>query len=106
MTGMTDAAGFLTRPPELDGIDLRVGTVIEASAGTGKTYLLEHLVLDLVATGRARLEEILVVTFTERATAELLARVRARIDEALSSPDSDGDGAPRGGPAAAARGAQ
>jgi exodeoxyribonuclease V beta subunit len=94
MTGMTDAAGFLTRPPELDGIDLRVGTVIEASAGTGKTYLLEHLVLDLVATGRARLEEILVVTFTERATAELLARVRARIDEALSSPDSDGDGAP------------
>jgi exodeoxyribonuclease V beta subunit len=89
---MTGAPGSLTRPLELDGIDLRVGTVIEASAGTGKTYLLEHLVLDLVATGRARLEEILVVTFTERATAELLARVRARIDEALSAPD--GDGAP------------
>ena len=91
MTRMTGAPGFLTRPLELDGIDLRVGTVIEASAGTGKTYLLEHLVLDLVATGRARLEEILVVTFTERATAELLARVRARIDEALSAPDVDGD---------------
>jgi len=81
------ASARLVRPPELDELDLGVGTVIEASAGTGKTYLLEHLVLDLVLTGRARLEEILVVTFTERATAELLARIRAKIDQALACTD-------------------
>jgi exodeoxyribonuclease V beta subunit len=88
----------LVRPPQLDELDLEVGTVIEASAGTGKTYLLEHLVLELVLTGRARLEEILVVTFTERATAELLARIRAKIDQALSC--ADGGPGTRAGPGA------
>jgi exodeoxyribonuclease V beta subunit len=94
------------RPPELDELDLGVGTVIEASAGTGKTYLLEHLVLELVLTGRARLEEILVVTFTERATAELLARIRAKIDQALACTDegssTDGSGGGDGGGGASA----
>jgi len=55
-------------------------TVVEASAGTGKTYQLEHLVFDLVAEGRALLNEILVVTFTERAASELVARIRGTID--------------------------
>ena len=53
--------------------------VIEASAGTGKTYTLEHLVLDLVIHGRADIEQILVVTFTDAATRELRERIRALI---------------------------
>lgn len=52
--------------------------VIDASAGTGKTYTLEHLVLELVADG-APIEEILVVTFTDKATREMRQRVRARL---------------------------
>ncbi|MBN8616912.1 MAG: UvrD-helicase domain-containing protein [Deltaproteobacteria bacterium] len=52
--------------------------VIDASAGTGKTYTLEHLVLELVAAG-APIEEILVVTFTDKATREMKQRVRARL---------------------------
>jgi exodeoxyribonuclease V beta subunit len=52
--------------------------VIEASAGTGKTHTIEHLVVDLIAGG-TRIDEILVVTFTERATAELKRRIRARM---------------------------
>jgi exodeoxyribonuclease V beta subunit len=52
--------------------------VIDASAGTGKTYTLEHLVLELVAGG-APIEEILVVTFTDKATREMKQRVRARL---------------------------
>ncbi len=71
------------RPPVLDAI-LPPGSgpppprpvVIEASAGTGKTFTLEHLVADLVVRG-ATLEEVLVVTFTERATREMRARVRS-----------------------------
>jgi len=64
------------RPPELDQLGTR-HAVVEASAGTGKTYLLEHLVVELLLNHGARIEEILVVTFTERATAELCLRLRS-----------------------------
>jgi exodeoxyribonuclease V beta subunit len=65
------------RPPELNQLGTR-HAVVEASAGTGKTYLLEHLVVELLLNHGARMEEILVVTFTERATAELCLRLRER----------------------------
>jgi exodeoxyribonuclease V beta subunit len=51
--------------------------VVESSAGTGKTFLLEHLFVDLILTHGLSCEEILVVTFTEKATAELMIRLRA-----------------------------
>ncbi|NVK26421.1 MAG: UvrD-helicase domain-containing protein, partial [Flavobacteriia bacterium] len=61
--------------------------LIEASAGTGKTYTIANLYLRLlVPTGQAgdldkplTVDQILVVTFTEAATAELKARIRSRI---------------------------
>ncbi|MGO3345790.1 MAG: exodeoxyribonuclease V subunit beta [Marinomonas sp.] len=61
--------------------------LIEASAGTGKTYTIANLYLRLlVPTGQAgdldkplTVDQILVVTFTEAATAELKARIRGRI---------------------------
>ncbi|MHA6999722.1 exodeoxyribonuclease V subunit beta [Aeromonas schubertii] len=70
--------------------------LIEASAGTGKTYTIAGLYLRLLlghgpadeegrVTAHARplsVTEILVVTFTEAATAELRGRIRARIHEA------------------------
>ena len=63
------------RPPELS----RLGpgaNVVEASAGTGKTFLLEHLFVDLILRHGVPAHEILVVTFTEKATAELVLRLR------------------------------
>jgi exodeoxyribonuclease V beta subunit len=74
-------------PEELLRVPRRASAVIEASAGTGKTYLLEHLVVDRIIRGDARLEEILVVTFTEKAAAELVHRVRAKIEEILQELD-------------------
>jgi exodeoxyribonuclease V beta subunit len=68
------------RPPELKQLGTR-HAVVEASAGTGKTYLLEHLVVELLLKHGARMEEILVVTFTERATAELCLRLRNKLSE-------------------------
>lgn len=68
------------RPAILERIPRDRHAVIEASAGTGKTFTLEHLVVDLLLEG-ARIEQILVVTFTERATAELRARIRAKLEE-------------------------
>lgn len=60
--------------------------VIEASAGTGKTWTLAALYLRLVL-GHGRDEallppQILVMTFTEAATAELRDRIRQRLSEA------------------------
>jgi exodeoxyribonuclease V beta subunit len=59
--------------------------VIEASAGTGKTFAIERIVVDLILSGAALLDQILVVTFTEKATAELRSRIRATIEAALSA---------------------
>jgi exodeoxyribonuclease V beta subunit len=70
------------KPPQLAELGAR-HAVVEASAGTGKTYILEHLVVDLILTRGASVDQILVVTFTEKATAELGTRIRRKLDELL-----------------------
>jgi exodeoxyribonuclease V beta subunit len=70
-------------PESLRALPTGASAVVEASAGTGKTFLLEHVVADRLIRGEARLEEILVVTFTEKATFELVRRLRALIDRLL-----------------------
>ena len=55
--------------------------VVESSAGTGKTFLLEHLFIDLILTHHVAADQILVVTFTEKATAELVLRLRRLVGE-------------------------
>lgn len=72
-------------PTRLDiaALDLTRHGVIEASAGTGKTYTIENLVLRLVADEGVAPEEILVVTFTEKATGELRTRLRLTLERAL-----------------------
>ena len=56
-------------------------TVIEASAGTGKTYALTSLVVRFVAEG-VPWSSLLAVTFTKMATGELRDRIRSRMVEA------------------------
>ncbi|MBM4309802.1 MAG: exodeoxyribonuclease V subunit beta [Deltaproteobacteria bacterium] len=65
----------------LDSNDIALtGThLIEASAGTGKTYTITTLVLRLLVEGGLPIDAICVVTFTEAATAELRDRIRTRI---------------------------
>ena len=53
-------------------------TVLEASAGTGKTYTIAALAARYVAEGTP-LEQLLLVTFTRMATGELRDRVRERL---------------------------
>src|SRR5215211_6052408 len=70
--------------------DLPTGTtMLEASAGTGKTYAIGALVTRYIAEGEARLEEMLVLTFGRAASQELRERVRAQLveaEEALADP--------------------
>ena len=60
--------------------------LLEASAGTGKTFALAHLVLRLVTRDPdpLPLERLLVVTFTEAAATELRDRIARRLQEALA----------------------
>jgi len=72
------------RPAILDQILGGGHKVIDASAGTGKTFTIERIVVELLLTGAAQINQILVVTFTEKATAELRARIRATIEDVMS----------------------
>lgn len=82
-------------PPELPvfDVDLHGVQLVEASAGTGKTWTLCALLLRLLLEQGLTLDQILVVTFTKAATAELRERVRGRLEETRRSLD----GAPPSG---------
>ena len=75
----------------LDGVRL-----VEASAGTGKTWTLATLVTRLVVERGLRIGQILTVTYTEAATQELRKRIRERLQLALDlvdAPPVEGEGA-------------
>ena len=57
---------------------------VEASAGTGKTTSLVDRVVNLVATGRTRLDRLAAITFTEAAAAELRDRIRQELERAAN----------------------
>ena len=77
--------------------DLDSSFIVEAGAGTGKTYALVSRVIALVKAGPqhggARMEHIVAITFTEAAAAELSERIRSRMEQLLdaSHPDNAGD---------------
>jgi exodeoxyribonuclease V beta subunit len=68
-------------------------TVLEASAGTGKTYALAGLVTRFVAEGAARLDEMLLITFGRAASQELRERVRDQLVAAARVLDNPTDAA-------------
>ena len=65
----------MTEPFDICGPLPRGVTVLEASAGTGKTYTIAALAARYVAEGMP-LERMLLITFTRLATGELRDRVR------------------------------
>jgi ATP-dependent exoDNAse (exonuclease V) beta subunit len=54
---------------------------VEAAAGTGKTSVLVNRVVNLVASGKVKVDELVVITFTEKAAAELATRVRDKLED-------------------------
>jgi len=71
---LTDAEVFRAGQPLPTGT-----TILEASAGTGKTYTIAGLAARYLAEGHARMDEMMLVTFGRAATAELRERVRERL---------------------------
>ena len=58
-------------------------TVLEASAGTGKTWTIATLATRYVAEGEAELSQLMLATFSRAATQELRERVRERLSLTL-----------------------
>ncbi|KUI22830.1 exodeoxyribonuclease V subunit beta [Mycobacterium sp. GA-1285] len=63
----------------------RSTTLLEASAGTGKTFALAGLVTRYLAEGVATLDQMLLITFSRAATQELRDRVRRQIVDAVQA---------------------
>ena len=71
------------KPFDLLNSPLEGTNLIEASAGTGKTFTLAGLFIRLLLEKKFKINEILTVTFTEAATRELRTRVRETLKQAI-----------------------
>ena len=98
-------SGPTTRPPLADGEarhrirhSLDESLVVEAAAGTGKTSELVRRIVAVLEHGRATVDQILAVTFTEKAAGELKLRLREELERARQT-DGDDDAAAPGAPA-------
>lgn len=58
--------------------------VLEASAGSGKTYSIDYFVRRYIASGLVDLDQMVIVTFTKAAAAELRARIRRGLAEGVA----------------------
>ncbi|WP_240154867.1 acyltransferase domain-containing protein, partial [Burkholderia sp. Cy-647] len=93
---MSAAIAASQAPQELDVFACALDGVnqIEASAGTGKTWNICALYVRLLLEHDLQADQILVVTFTKAATAELHERIRGRLAQlahALETGDDGGD---------------
>jgi ATP-dependent helicase/nuclease subunit A len=71
--------------------DLDVTLVVEAAAGTGKTTELVRRILRVLATGKARVGDLVAVTFTEKAAGELKLRLRQELEVARADADASSE---------------
>ncbi|MCK4538343.1 MAG: UvrD-helicase domain-containing protein [Candidatus Krumholzibacteria bacterium] len=79
-----------TRPVDFEArlravSDLDSSLCLEAGAGTGKTTLLVDRYLSIIGQGRALPGQIVAITFTEKAAAEMKSRLRREIDSRIAS---------------------
>ena len=68
--------------PIVELLERHNNAAVEASAGTGKTFRIKNIVLELVKRGTP-IQKMLIVTFTEKAAGELRDRIRATLEAAV-----------------------
>ena len=88
MAPATDSPSIRLKNLDASAITLHGKHLIEASAGTGKTYNITRIYLRLLLERELTVEQILLMTFTKDATQELRGRIDAFIRLALSDWDS------------------
>ncbi len=70
---------------------LQESLLVEASAGTGKTSELTRRIVNLLKSGLGQVENIVAVTFTNKAAGELKIRIRQGLDDARAAAESDAE---------------
>ncbi len=64
---------------------------VEAGAGTGKTTVLVDRIVEVLRREHAAVAQLVVITFTEKAAAELASRVRRGLEDALRAAPDDAE---------------
>jgi ATP-dependent exoDNAse (exonuclease V) beta subunit len=80
---------FLDRkldPEQLAAVDTDRNSVVSAGAGSGKTTVLSYRFLRLIVEGKASVDEILTLTFTRKAAAEMHERIHRLLAVNSSNP--------------------
>ncbi|MEO8900714.1 MAG: UvrD-helicase domain-containing protein [Polyangiaceae bacterium] len=77
MTGLVDA-----RAREIIQSELHTTLVVEAAAGTGKTTAMISRIVAVIRSGLTTLDQVVAVTFTEKAAGEMKLRLRTELDKA------------------------
>ncbi len=75
----------MSKPIDVFQAPLEGTSLVEASAGTGKTYTIESLYVRMIIEKNLEPSQLLVMTFTEAATAELKLRLRNRLKSSLDA---------------------
>ena len=87
-----EARGPRWTPEQLDAIERRgENLLVAAAAGSGKTSVMVERVKRMVCDEDIPVEDILVVTFTNAAAAEMKDRIRAALSDAVDSEDPSSD---------------
>ena len=68
--------------------ELETSFFVEAGAGSGKTHSLVDRMVGIIRRGYAGIENVIAVTFTRKAAAELRERFQIRLEELLKSHDT------------------
>jgi len=77
-------------PSQRRAVLARGNVLVMAGAGTGKTKTLVERCLDCLDRERASLDELLIVTFTEAAAAEMRVRLRRELEKkSVAAPDDE-----------------
>ncbi len=79
-------------PEQFEAVsDFQFDLLVTAGAGTGKTGVLTNKFLRLLEERRANVGEIVAITFTKKAAAEMRERIRAQIQQNIQSATNPGD---------------
>jgi ATP-dependent helicase/nuclease subunit A len=76
-------------PSQRQAVAARGNVLVMAGAGTGKTKTLVARCLDCLERERASLDELLIVTFTEAAAAEMRQRLRRELEKKTAAAPAD-----------------
>ncbi|MCX8009612.1 MAG: UvrD-helicase domain-containing protein, partial [Ignavibacteria bacterium] len=74
-------------PQQKKALDIDRSIALTANAGSGKTFILSKRFLEVILNRTVDIREIVAITFTDKASAELLNKISADIDEYLPSCD-------------------